>query len=174
MKATKREWLTREKVINNLQYAKLSDGLLSALWDAVEQIKPIQQATSNTRQSLAEKYALLEDGEVQTRRKLAEAMQGDEDDEPPSELNALLEDYLQVETRQGTILVEQEEAFRDAMNEHLDEVVDLDIAPVALSVALRSEASMGELQQAVGWIIESRASKGNPSVNGTRERQPSQ
>jgi len=174
MKATKREWLTRQKVINSLEYAKLSDPLLSALWDAVEQIKPIQQATSNTRQSLAEKYALHKDGEVQTRRKLAEAMKGDEEDEPPSELEALLGDYLQVETRQGTILVEQEEAFREAMNDHLDEVVDLDIVPVNLSVALESEASMGELQQAVGWIIESKARRGEASVNGTRERQTSQ
>jgi len=169
MKATKQKWLERQEMINNLNYSIFSDPLLAALWDAVEQIKPVQASVRQLRQSLAQKYALMENGEVQTRQGLIQDITGDGED-PPEHVDVLLEDYLEVQTRQATILVEQEEDFREAMQEALGETVDLDVVTVPLWEALQgSELSMGELHGTVGWIIESRATSHATTKNPAEE-----
>jgi len=172
MEATKREWLQRQQMINNLQYVALSDALLTALWDAVEEIKPIQASVRQLRHSLAEKYALIEDGEPQTREGVIAEMT-DEDEETPEHIEVVLDDYLQVQVGRGgrTILVEQEEEFREAMNDALDETVDLDVVTVPLKDALRgSRANMGELQETIGWIIDSDTSYESSTNGRVREQ----
>lgn len=176
MKATKREWIRRQQIIDQMRYDRLTDRLVSALWDAVEKIKPIQQSVQNARQSLAKKYALRDDnGEVQTKKSLVAEIKGDSTSEgnegtPAGEVEAAIADYTEVQTQRGTtILVKDPDQFEEAVREILQEEVDLDINAVPLQEALNTGASMSDLITTVGWIIETR--KGREANAGEGETQ---
>ncbi|WP_103021457.1 hypothetical protein [Salinibacter altiplanensis] len=174
MKATKREWVQRLRTIDQLDYGVLPDVLISALWDAVEKIKPLDRAVDGTRASLAKKYAWTKDGQAQTlqsvRRRVQENMGSEvgettgrsegEVQEAGQEavqerVRELTAEYLQVQVREETtILVEDTEAFREAMEDILEETVALDVETVPLREAVTSGVPMGDLQEVAGWIIE--------------------
>jgi len=157
--ATKQDWLLRQRVIDNINHSRLSDPLIAACWDAVSEIRPIQKSVQEMRQSLLEKYAMKEGGEVQTVEKVREDLldadsEGEGEEEADLALQEILSDTGTVQTQQGRVLMEDKAAFEGAVEDALQETVTLDVVTVPVQEALESDLPMSALQEHFGWLIE--------------------
>jgi len=164
--ATKREWIRRLNLLDAIEPSQLSDALIRASWDALQEMRPVQKAIQETRSALAKKYAMTDkEGTPQTKRMLQEELMGEEDEEDgqPSEdeqtevgdvLEDILADHDTVQAQEGIIVLEDSEGFEEAMGETLDEEETLDIPQVPLGEATDSEIGMVGLQEIFGWLIE--------------------
>jgi len=159
IEATKQTWLFRQNVIDNIDHTRLSDALIAACWDAVSEIRPIQKGVQQTRQSLLQKYAMTESGEVQTAQSMREELlnvdpEGEGEDEADAALQEILADTGTVQAQGGRVLMEDKAAFEDALEDALEETVTIDVVQVPKQEALASDLPMSQLQEHFGWLIE--------------------